>query len=78
MLTIERKQKTPSYVTFADIPVGTVYEDTSEYVCIKVSNTHIFWCDIHGEWHCTTENPVEAVIPLKAKLVVEGVEENKE
>ena len=78
MLTIENKRKPQPCVTFADIPVGTVYEDTSEGVCIKVSNTHTFWCDIHGEWHCTTENPIEAVIPLKAKLVVEGVEENQE
>lgn len=77
MLTIENKRKTPSYVTFADIPVGTVYEDAEGGVCIKVSNTHTFWCNIYGEWNYTPENPIEAVMPLKAKLVVEGVEENQ-
>ena len=71
MLTVERKKKTSITITFADIPIGTVYEDVQGGICIKASDTYALLCDTQGEWHPSSEALSMPVIPLKAKLVIE-------
>lgn len=78
MLTIERKKKAPSYAIFADVPIGTVYEDAVGNICIKITEARSFCYYVHDdEWRHSSENASAMVVPLKAKLVVEGVEENQ-
>jgi hypothetical protein len=63
--------RTEGYVNFADLPIGTVYEDLDGYIGIKVDDDKVFFNNEDGVWELIIISN-EKALPLKAELVITG------
>lgn len=68
----KRNASKPS-VYFADLPVGEVFEDKENYLCIKTNFSQCLFYN-GDEWDfCSCDND-EIVFPLKVTLTIDGRE----
>jgi hypothetical protein len=63
--------RTEGYVNFADLPIGTVYEDLDGFIGIKVDHDKVFFNNEDGTWELIIISN-EKALPLKAELVITG------
>lgn len=75
MNVIDNRTKEKPFKYFCNIPIGTVYADEKENICIKTDEAEF---DVNcltlrdGEWCAETESANEPVTVLKARLIIEN------
>ena len=75
MMTVKDTRAKNNKVNFEDLPIGQVYADTEEIVCIKTGNYECednCICWVNDAWESSTEGMSTKVIPLKSILQIEG------
>jgi hypothetical protein len=75
-MTVIDKRGTPLTVTFGELKIGDVFQNTRDRVCIKVSDTYAIvlydTCEYYeAEWQRERIDIDELIIPLKATLTIE-------
>ena len=63
-------------VCFADLPIGEVFEDDDNTLCIKIDDGHCLYKadDDDNIWDVAACYEDDVVFPLRATLVIEGRE----
>ena len=70
----DKRTASKKRITFADLPIGEVYEDGDNFLCIKIDNSHCLYMRDDDTWdtaHCEED---EVAFPLRATLTIEGRE----
>lgn len=70
----DRRTASKKRITFTDLPIGEVYEDGENFLCIKIDHNHCLYMRDDNEWDTVVCNVDEAVFPLRATLTIEGRE----
>lgn len=75
-MTVIDKRGTPLTVTFGELKIGDVFQNTKDRVCIKVSPSYAIvlydTCEYYeAEWQNEQFDCSELIIPLKATLTIE-------
>ena len=77
MKIVDNRITKENKVRFKDLPLGTVYADIRNHVCIKINHEEdgdqncLYFCE-DGWWKLATEDEDEFVTVLNAKLVIEN------
>lgn len=61
-------------ITFADLAIGEVFEDGSNFLCIKIDDKYCLYMNEDDIWDTAVVEIDEAVFPLKATLTIDGRE----
>lgn len=61
-------------VCFANLPIGEVFEDDENILCIKVDDGHCLYMSDDNEWDIAACYEEDVAFPLRATLIIEGRE----
>lgn len=70
----DKRTASKKRVTFADVPVGEVFEDEDNILCIKVDDGHCLYMNEDNKWDIAAYYEEDVVFPLRATLTIEGRE----
>lgn len=70
----DKRTASKKRITFADLPIGEVFEDDGNILCIKVDDGHCLYMSEDNEWDVAACYEEDAVFPLRATLTIEGRE----
>lgn len=74
MMVVKDTRAKNNKANFADLPIGSVYEDAEGIICIKTSDAEYednCICFVRDGWEVNTEGVTTKVIPLKTTLLIE-------
>lgn len=70
----DKRTASKKRITFVDLPIGEVYEDGDNFLCIKIDDNHCFYLNDENYWETIACDVDEVVFPLRATLIIEGRE----
>lgn len=71
MKLMDNRKNNTKGLTYADIPIGACFEDSTGYICIKTNSSGgcLFYTSVNG-WDCAEQELDETVTVLNSTITI--------